>query len=103
MIDIPLPARTRDNRMKSMIMGLPMKTLRYDFLLVDFGIKNIISVHIGINMDIWSHRNHDFIVKNTDSHRFRAKGWPKFFNQIRFPVAIGIFKDLNACMRTLFS
>ena len=70
MIDIPLPARTRDNRMKRMIMSPSMKTLRYDFLFVDSGIKNIISIYIGINMDIWSHRNHDFIVKNADPHRF---------------------------------
>src|SRR6056300_1331485 len=58
MIHIPLPAWPRHHRMKSVIMGATMKPSCDDLFLVDLGVKHIITVYVGINVDVWCHGDH---------------------------------------------
>ena len=80
-------------------MPASVEAFRDDLFLIDFGIKNIVPIEIGIDMNVRRHRNNHNIVKDTDPHRFGGKSGTKDLHRVGSAVPIGIFENFDAGMR----
>ena len=98
MIDVPLAARSGHDRVQSVIVRAPVKSLGDDHLVIHIRIKDVIAINVGVHVNVRCHRNHDDIVEHTDPHRFGRKSRPKNLNRVGPPIVIAVGQNFNSGM-----
>ena len=98
-VHIPFSARARHDGVQGMVMGSAVESLGNNHLTVDLRIKGVVSVDVGVDMNVRSHRHDDDIIENADPHRFRSVGRTKELHGVGPAVVVSVREDLDAGVR----